>query len=63
MSGTAEIKAGDVVILKSGGPKMTVLSIKPAGPEQSAECAWFGAQTEKVFVQSFALIALRRVNE
>ena len=33
-----DIKVGDVVILKSGGPKMTISSINDAGV---ARCRWF----------------------
>jgi uncharacterized protein YodC (DUF2158 family) len=35
---TMEIKAGDVVWLKSGGPKMTVKSIDS---KQLCKCIWF----------------------
>lgn len=40
----AEIKKGDVVRLKSGGPKMTVEEVGdygPLGPENGAKCTWF----------------------
>jgi len=33
-------KAGDVVVLKSGGPKMTVRSYEPQDGEE-ATCEWF----------------------
>jgi uncharacterized protein YodC (DUF2158 family) len=60
--GDTAIKPGDVVKLKSGGPKMTVLELlEPAGTsEKAANCAWFGSQTEKVFVEAFALVALKQ---
>jgi uncharacterized protein YodC (DUF2158 family) len=35
-----EIKAGDVVILKSGGPRMTVHSLE----RNMATCEWFDAK-------------------
>ena len=37
------IKKGDVVRLKSGGPKMTVTQIGPFGPDgaEEAKCVWF----------------------
>jgi len=36
-----EIKAGDVVKLKSGGPAMTVTSVGDHYGELSAYCSWF----------------------
>lgn len=36
-----EIKAGDVVVLKSGGPDMTVTDIGDLYGTQTAWCAWF----------------------
>jgi uncharacterized protein YodC (DUF2158 family) len=51
-----EIKKGDVVQLKSGGPKMTVTDVgnyggMQMGPENGAKCTWFeGAKPhERVF--------------
>lgn len=37
-----EIKAGDIVVLKSGGPKMTVAWVE----EGDALCEWFDAKNE-----------------
>jgi uncharacterized protein YodC (DUF2158 family) len=62
MTEAAEMKPGDVVQLKSGGPKMTVVSVaKAAGGPLYAECTWFGTQTDKAFIQNFAQAALVRV--
>lgn len=38
-----EIKVGDIVMLKSGGPKMTVGNVDQYGYEEtlSANCDWF----------------------
>ena len=36
-----EIKIGDVVRLKSGGPKMTVASIVMGAKHNNARCLWF----------------------
>lgn len=50
-----EIKAGDVVVLKSGGPKMTVSEVgsygMTKGIEKGAKCTWFDKTTlkEEVF--------------
>jgi uncharacterized protein YodC (DUF2158 family) len=42
----AKFKVGDIVQLKSGGPKMTVESTESYG-DKSIECAWFaGAKRE-----------------
>lgn len=37
-----EIKVGDVVMLRSGGPRMTVGSVERTGSGQHAFCYWFG---------------------
>ena len=44
-----EIKLGDVVKLKSGGPEMTVIKIGKFGYDdrlQSAQCSWFKSSNE-----------------
>lgn len=40
---TDQIKTGDVVVLKSGGPKMTVSQVakRPYGDALHAWCDWF----------------------
>ncbi|MDR5815807.1 DUF2158 domain-containing protein [Caballeronia sp. LZ033] len=50
----SEVKKGDVVELKSGGPRMTVAEVddySPMGPLRGAKCVWFekNAQKEHVF--------------
>ncbi len=48
-----EIKAGDVVQLKSGGTKMTVESIEEYGENKVAKCSWFVKteyKSENIFV-------------
>lgn len=44
----AEYKKGDVVMLKSGGPKMTVTGVEPNG---DLSCVWFvgNKQSMQVF--------------
>jgi uncharacterized protein YodC (DUF2158 family) len=37
----SQIKVGDVVVLKSGGPSMTVESIDVYGGQTKAKCIWF----------------------
>jgi uncharacterized protein YodC (DUF2158 family) len=49
-SGTERIRKGDVVVLKSGGPKMTVQNLgesKPGltGPITWVHCMWFDGNT------------------
>jgi uncharacterized protein YodC (DUF2158 family) len=34
-------QAGNVVQLKSGGPRMTITGLGTAGGKESAWCAWF----------------------
>jgi uncharacterized protein YodC (DUF2158 family) len=54
-TGMADIKKGDEVQLKSGGPIMTVSDLgdwAPTGPENGAMCVWFDDKKnacEKVF--------------
>jgi uncharacterized protein YodC (DUF2158 family) len=51
----SDIAKGDVVTLKSGGPKMSVEDtgdyLMSAGTENGAKCSWFdgGKPMEKVF--------------
>jgi uncharacterized protein YodC (DUF2158 family) len=50
----SDIKKGDQVQIKSGGPIMTVQDIddySPTGPEDGASCVWFDGNNpmEKVF--------------
>lgn len=35
------VKIGDVVQLKSGGPRMTVQQVADNGSEKWVECVWF----------------------
>ena len=51
---TLNLQVGDVVVLKSGGPPMTVQGIGdygPTGPSLGALCVWFnnGKKEEDVF--------------
>jgi uncharacterized protein YodC (DUF2158 family) len=45
MSST-QFKAGDVVVLKSGGPKMTVMEVRSDG----LLCRWFAGNESKIDV-------------
>lgn len=51
MSGNTEIKPGDVVVLKSGGPSMTVRRVGVEGDYMSGGdigellCEWFDQKT------------------
>jgi uncharacterized protein YodC (DUF2158 family) len=53
----SELKVGDIVQLKSGGPKMTVDRIfKDAFGAMAARCSWF--EENKPMTQSFPLTSL-----
>lgn len=41
-----EIKVGDVVTLKSGGPSMTVTTVEDYYGTLSAWCVWFDAKKQ-----------------
>ena len=56
-----EIKAGDVVQLKSGGPHMTVSKLREWQGRTEAHCDWFEGLTAKY--GSFPLTSLRIVAE
>jgi uncharacterized protein YodC (DUF2158 family) len=55
-----EIKAGDVVQLKSGGMKMTVSRITQFG---LALCQWFDTGTSSIKSSEINPIALTKVSE
>jgi uncharacterized protein YodC (DUF2158 family) len=61
----ADLKIGDVVTLKSGGPKMTITS----GPEDDGtggkvvHCSWFGGQNHEHLEHSaFNTAALQKLD-
>lgn len=57
-------KAGDIVRLKSGGPKMTVDDIiAPSNMPESARCVWFDGNERKSQVFSLDSLVLVADNE
>ncbi|MBP0116386.1 YodC family protein [Bradyrhizobium vignae] len=58
---SSDIKLGDVVQLKSGGPKMTIQKLGTfttvGGP--GAVCVWFDGSKEQK--QVFALVTLQKI--
>jgi uncharacterized protein YodC (DUF2158 family) len=60
-----DIKAGDVVTLKSGGPKMTVKEVRPFSPDKPeivVNCFWFEKE-EKITCAKFSPEMLLLVQE
>jgi len=60
------MKAGDIVRLKSGGPKMTVERINPAGLcglFTSASCTWWDEKENAFYDETFAVDALDILGE
>jgi len=55
-----ELKIGDVVKLKSGGPKMTVKYIEKDG---QIYCQWFAGEYDKVHYDSFPSGSLQLIVE
>jgi uncharacterized protein YodC (DUF2158 family) len=53
----SEIKAGDTVVLKSGGPQMTVRHVENHFGEMSAWCDWF--EKNKEMGSRFPLTSLK----
>ncbi|SFL00338.1 Uncharacterized conserved protein YodC, DUF2158 family [Porphyromonadaceae bacterium KH3CP3RA] len=56
-----ELKAGDVVVLKSGGPRMTIENIGEYTYEIKALCSWF--DNKKRISETFKLEALLLCDE
>ena len=53
------VKAGDVVQLKSGGPKMTIARLENVGGVENAVCGWFsGDKKSKKEISTFPLTML-----
>lgn len=54
-----DFKKGDVVQLKSGGPKMTIQNLGdygPLGPEEGAACVWFEGTKPKEGIYDIAVL-------
>lgn len=56
----APIKLGDVVVLKSGGPRMTVSEIIRGGVERRALCEWYDPTDRTFEAGDFPLVALEK---
>lgn len=58
-----DLKVGDVVQLKSGGPLMTIEGIGKYGyvEETQAKCKWF--EGKKVIENTFCLTTIEKVEE
>jgi uncharacterized protein YodC (DUF2158 family) len=59
-----DFKEGDVVQLKSGGPKMTIAGIGKYGmgaDHDSANCVWFDGPNQKSHV--FELHSLNKISQ
>lgn len=52
-----KLEIGDVVKLKSGGPKMTVTSVE----EESFHCYWFAGEYDKVHFDHFPIGSLKKL--
>lgn len=55
-----EFRAGDVVELKSGGPRMTIQKIIDKGQEREALCWWFDESKGKPSYGAFPLEVLKK---
>jgi uncharacterized protein YodC (DUF2158 family) len=64
MSERSDFNIGDIVQLKSGGPKMTVVDLLPSvgiGSLEGATCTWFDRNKRQA--GNFPLDALKAVSE
>ena len=59
-----EFQRGDVVRLKSGGPRITVITVPPHEflPEDHVECQWFDKKTDEPRHNSFPAEALEKAS-
>lgn len=62
MSEPQAFKPGDVVILKGGGPKLTVSSVEPVNNRMRAFVDWFD-DSGKLTSHVFLVEALKKVDE
>ena len=66
MGNSSDLKMGDVVMLKSGGPKMTIANISeprpgPIRPAKWVRCIWFDGSN--IYEYSFDSTGLVKVPE
>ncbi|MGB8801159.1 MAG: DUF2158 domain-containing protein [Candidatus Acidiferrales bacterium] len=54
-----QFAAGDIVVLKSGGPNMTISRFETLNNSQHAVCTWFTTDGKKE-VSTFSVAALKR---
>lgn len=62
----SEFRPGDVVVLKSGGPAMTVEEVgdyDPIGPSPGLKCIWFEGKEKQTDVFSPHSVELHQPNE
>lgn len=61
---TNNLKAGDVVQVKSGGPHMTIEKISDSKTDETtgkAWCVWFGRMDSEPFFRWISVMALNRI--
>jgi uncharacterized protein YodC (DUF2158 family) len=61
----SKFKLGDVVKLKSGGPRMTITFVQPQNSDIPIRCTWFahGVASEKISADDFPEEALEKDGE
>lgn len=57
-----QMEPGDVVVLKSGGPRMTVTSVRYGENAPYAFCKWFD-DLGQLHTEKFAVAALQPIDE
>jgi uncharacterized protein YodC (DUF2158 family) len=61
MMANAEFKPGDLVVLKSGGPRMTIEFVNSSDPKIG--CVWFSESTNQFYNKAFYRDAIRLITE
>ncbi len=56
------MQAGDIVVLKSGGPQMTISSIRTGETSSYAFCKWFD-DLGQLHTEKFAMVALKALGD
>lgn len=58
---SSPLRIGDIVVLNSFGPRMTVTALPPTSDHYWATCSWFGESGTPPQRQQFPRAALRRI--
>lgn len=58
-----ELKPGDVVRMKSGGPRMILIEEPVKAPLETVLCAWFREKDQTFTEDRLAVVSLKKVED